>query len=126
MSVMGQHLIRILQCDARYFTLTAKRLDELEKVVMENVDVTKEYDEMREKFVYRIRTKDGYMEFESKKRIDALSKLIIKTPSLHEPVRLKYNELVKKRFMSTSERKKDKIEARYQRRLELIRKLHGD
>lgn len=125
MTPLHQHLVRILNCDKRFFTLTAPRVDALEKAVFENADVTKEYDEQREKYIYSIRVEGGLMQFESKNRGDALCKLILRVPALHEPLRQKYNDLIKERFKSKRDLRKEREEARYQRRLALIRQLNS-
>lgn len=126
MSVLGQHMIRILKCDKRYFTLTEKRVNELERVVFENVQgLMREYDEQREKYIYSLPVENGLLQFESKNKADALCKLIIRIPLLHEPVRKRYNELIEDRFKSKRDRREEKAEARYQRRLALIRKLNS-
>lgn len=125
MSVMTQHLIRILQCDKRPLPLTEKKVQKIEDVVFELVEVDKEYDDIREKTIYTLHSVDGDLVFESKHRIDALAKLILRTPSLYEPVKNKYNEMVTDRYRPPRDRREEKKEARYQRRLELIRKLNG-
>ena len=125
MSVMTRHLVKILQCDKRYFSLTENKVDQLEEVVMNTVDVEKSYDEMTEKTVYILHTDNGNMQFESKHRADALCKLILWTPCLYEPVRNRYNQMVSDRYKAPRDRREERKEARYQRRLELIKKLNS-
>ena len=125
MSVMTRHLVKILQCDKRYFSLTEGKVDLLEEVVLQTVDVDKSYNETTEKTVYTLHTINGDMIFESKHRADALCKLVLRTPSLYEPVRNRYNQMVSDRYKGARDRREEKKEARYQRRLELIRKLNS-
>ena len=123
MSLMGQHLIRILRLDRRYFPLNNVRLNILEDTIRQYMDVTRDYDPLREKHIYSIKTPEGLRCFESKHRGDALCKLILWTPALYEPVRIKYNEMVEERFKSNEDKKQERAEARYQRRMDLIRRL---
>lgn len=125
MSVMTQHLVRILQCDKRYFTLTAKRTDKLEEVVMDCANVEKGYNDQTEKYWYELRIGEDMQVYESKNRTDALVKLILRNPFLYEPVRAEYNKMVCDRFKTPKDKAKERAEKRYQRRLELIQRLKG-
>lgn len=125
MSIITRGLVKILQCDKRYFTLTGPRWDEIEKVVKEYATIERQYDEIREKHQYFLKLDGKTILFESKNRGDALGRLIIYCPFLYEPVRVKYNEMVKERFMPARDKRQEKIEKRYQRRMEMIRRLSG-
>ena len=104
MSVLTQHLVRILQCDTRPLTLTANRVHELEQVFkfIHNVKIDIDYDEQTEKYQYILTYFEDDEEktevFQSRNRSDALCKLILKTPILHEPMRVKYNQLVYEKY----------------------------
>lgn len=128
MSVMTQHLVRILQCDKRYFSLTEKQVSKLEEVVFEVLEnqLEKQYDEIEGKTIYILSTpEEGDLIFKSKHRADALCKLILRTPILYEPIRSQYNAMVSDRYKGSRDRSEERKEARYQRRLALIRKLNG-
>lgn len=128
MSVMTQHLVRILQCDKRPFCLTEKQVNKLEEVVFDVLgdQLEKQYDDIEEKTIYTLCTpEEGDLVFKSKHRADALCKLILRTPILYEPIRYQYNTMVSDRYKSPRDRTEEKKEARYQRRLELIRRLNS-
>ena len=128
---MTQNLVKILQCDTRYFTLTAARIRQLEEVfkTIPSIRVDVDYDEITEKYqyilIYYIGEKECVELFQSRNRGDAFCKLVLKTPALHEPVRVKYNELVRAKYSHEDKRVKvlQRQEEKYRRKLELIEKL---
>lgn len=131
MSVMTQHLVKILQCDRRTFSITLSRLAQLEEVIHDvpGLYVSTNYDDIREKYQYILQyyDKDEYKRqivFESKNKIDAFVRLVLRVPAFHEPVRVRYNQLVHEKYINRKElRAQQRKEERYQKKLELIEKL---
>lgn len=133
MSTMKQLMIRILQCDRRTIKFNDERIEQFEDAInhTKGLNLFYEWDDIREKhrytLVYTEKGSNNMLIFESKKKIDAICKLIIRTPAVYEPIRQIINDAVKKKYRKRSkeERLQEKREKRYAEKLALIEKMES-